>query len=291
MNDRARDPHLDSLLPKIPFDRRGFMATSVVAGFALSVQPVMAQTMIVTDTQGLAAGDIRIPTRDGSIPGYFARPATGDKFPVILVAPEIWGAHEHIKDVARRLAKRGYLAVVPEVYARQGEPQKLPNVQEVLKLANSKPDAEMMADFDAALAWAVKDGRGDPARVGITGFCRGGRTTWLYAAHNPKIRAGVAWYGPLTGNTGALTPRNPLDLVAEMNVPVLGLYGGADQGIPNDAVDKMYGMLKAMNKPSEIIIYEGMPHAFNADYRPTYRKETAEDAWRRMLEWFRKHGL
>jgi carboxymethylenebutenolidase len=291
MNDRTRDPHLDSLLPKVPFSRRGFMASSVAAGFALSVQPVVAQTMIRTDTQGLTAGDIRIPTADGSIPGYFARPATGTNLPIVLVAPEIWGAHEHIKDVVRRLAKAGYLAVVPEVYARQGEPQKLANMQDVLKLANTKADAEMMADFDAALAWAVKEGRGDPKRVAITGFCRGGRTTWMYSAHNPGLKAGVAWYGPVAGTSSALTPKNPLDVAADLNVPVLGLYGGADQGIPNDSVDKMYAALKSRNKPSEIIIYEGMPHAFHADYRPSYRKETAEDAWKRMLAWFKKHGV
>jgi carboxymethylenebutenolidase len=267
------------------------MASSVAAGFALSVQPVVAQTMIRTDTQGLTAGDIKIPTADGSIPGYFARPATGTGFPVVLVAPEIWGAHEHIKDVARRLAKAGYLAVVPEVYARQGEPQKLANMQDVLKLANTKPDAEMMADFDAALAWAIKEGRGDAKRVAITGFCRGGRTTWMYAAHNPGLKAGVAWYGPVVGNASALTPKNPIDIATDLNVPVLGLYGGADQGIPNDTVDRMYAALKSRNKPSEIIIYEGTPHAFNADYRPSYRKETAEDAWKRMLAWFKKHGV
>jgi carboxymethylenebutenolidase len=291
MNDRTRDPHLDSLLPRIPFSRRGFMASSVAAGFALSVQPVVAQTMIRTDTQGLTAGDIRIPTRDGSVPGYFARPATGDKFPVVLVAPEIWGAHEHIKDVARRLAKLGYLAVVPEPYSRQGDPQKAPDIQAVLKIANAKPDAEMMSDFDAALSWAVKEGRGDPARAGITGFCRGGRTVWMYSAHNPNLKAGVAWYGPVAGNRNDLTPRNPIDIVADINVPVLGLYGGADQGIPNETVDRKYAALKSMNKPSEIIIYEGTPHAFNADYRPSYRKETAEDAWKRMLAWFKKHGV
>jgi carboxymethylenebutenolidase len=291
MNDRTRDPHLDSLLPKVPFSRRGFMASSVAAGFALSVQPVVAQTMIRTDTQGLTAGDIKIPTADGSIPGYFARPATGTNLPIVLVAPEIWGAHEHIKDVARRLAKAGYLAVVPEVYARQGDPQKLANIQDVLKLANTKPDAEMMADFDAALAWAVKEGRGDPKRVAITGFCRGGRTTWMYSAHNPSLKAGVAWYGPVVGSSTALTPRNPIDIAPDLTVPVLGLYGGADQGIPNDTVDRMYAALKSRNKPSEIIIYEGTPHAFNADYRPSYRKETAEDAWKRMLAWFKKHGV
>jgi carboxymethylenebutenolidase len=291
MNDRTRDPHLDSLLPKVPFSRRGFMASSVAAGFALSVQPVVAQTMVKTDTQGLTAGDIKIPTKDGSIPGYFARPATGDKFPVVLVAPEIWGAHEHIKDVARRLAKLGYLAVVPEPYSRQGDPQKAPDIQAVLKIANAKPDAEMMADFDAALAWAIKDGRGDASRVAITGFCRGGRTTWMYSAHNPSLKAGVAWYGPVTGTKNELTPRNPIDIVADINVPVLGLYGGADQGIPNETVDRKYAALKSMNKPSEIIIYEGMPHAFHADYRPSYRKETAEDAWKRMLAWFKKYGV
>jgi carboxymethylenebutenolidase len=291
MNDRTRDPHLDSLLPKVPFSRRGFMASSVAAGFALSVQPVVAQTMIRTDTQGLTAGDIKIPTADGSIPGYFARPATGDRFPVVLVAPEIWGAHEHIKDVARRLAKAGYLAVVPEVYARQGDPQKAPDIQAVLKIANAKPDTQEMSDFDAALAWAVKEGRGDPKRVAITGFCRGGRTTWMYSAHNPSLKAGVAWYGPVAGKPSDLMPKNPLDVAADINVPVLGLYGGADQGIPNDTVDRMYAALKSRNKPSEIIIYEGMPHAFHADYRPSYRKETAEDAWKRMLAWFKKHGV
>jgi carboxymethylenebutenolidase len=207
------------------------------------------------------------------------------------VVPEIFGVHEHIKDVARRLAKRGYLAIAPEVYARQGDAVKAPNVQEALKIANSKPDAELFADLDATIAWAGKEGRGDANRVGITGFCRGGRTVWMYSAHNPKLKAGVAWYGPVAGNQTALTPRNPIDVVQQINVPVLGLYGGADQGIPNDSVDRMYGALKASNKPSEIIIYEGMPHAFNADYRPTYRKETAEDGWRRMLDWFKKHGL
>jgi carboxymethylenebutenolidase len=291
MNDRNRDPHLDSLLPKVSFTRRGFIASAVAAGFAVAVQPVCAQTMIVTDTQGLAAGDIRIPTSDGAIPGYFARPASGDAFPVVLVVPEIFGVHEHIKDVARRLAKRGYLAVVPEPYSRQGDALKAPNVQAALQIANAKPDAQMMSDLDAALAWAVKEGRGDPARVAITGFCRGGRTVWMYAAHNPKLRAAVAWYGPVTGNKSELTPRNPIDVVADIDVPVLGLYGGADQGIPNDSVDRMYGALKTMKKPSEIIIFEGMPHAFHADHRPSYRKEAAQEAWQRMLDWFKKHGV
>ena len=291
MNDRTNDPHFDSLLPKVPIDRRGFIVSSLATGFAAAAQPVMAQTMIVTDTQGLATGEAKVPVKDGSIPVYYARPATGDKFPVIIVIPEIFGVHEHIKDVARRLAKRGYLAIAPEVYARQGDAVKAPNVQEALKIANSKPDAELLADIDATIAWAGKDGRGDPNRVGITGFCRGGRTVWMYAAHNPNLKAGVAWYGPVAGTPNSLMPRNPIDVVGQINVPVLGLYGGADQGIPNDSVDKMYGALKTMGKPSEIIIYEGMPHAFNADYRPTYRKETAEDAWRRMLDWFKKHGL
>ncbi len=291
MNDRTRDPHFDSLLPKIPVDRRSFIVSSLATGFAVAAQPVMAQTMIVTDTQGLAAGEAKVPVKDGSIPVYYARPATGDKFPVIIVVPEIFGVHEHIKDVARRLAKRGYLAIAPEVYARQGDAVKAPSVQDALKIANAKPDAELFADLDATIAWAGKEGRGDTTRVGITGFCRGGRTVWMYSAHNPSLKAGVAWYGPVVGTQSALTPRNPIDVVAQINVPILGLYGGADQGIPNDTVDKMYGALKTMNKPSEIIIYEGMPHAFNADYRATYRKETAEDGWRRMLDWFKKNGL
>jgi carboxymethylenebutenolidase len=291
MNDRHRDPHLDSLLPRIPFDRRGFIVSSLATGFAAAAQPVMAQTMITTDTQGLAAGEAKVPVTDGSIPVYYARPATDDRFPVILVVPEIFGVHEHIKDVARRLAKRGYLAIAPEVYARQGDAVRAPNVQEALRIAKAKPDAELFADLDATIAWAGKEGRGDPTRVGITGFCSGGRTVWMYSAHNPSLKAGVAWYGPVTGSANALTPRHPIDVVQQINVPVLGLYGGADQGIPNDTVDKMYGALKMSNKPSEIFIYEGMPHAFNADYRPTYRKDPAEDGWRRMLDWFKKHGL
>lgn len=291
MNDRIRDPHLDSLLPKVPFSRRGFIVSSLATGFAAAAQPVVAQTMIRTDTQGLTAGEAKIPVTDGTIPAYFAHPATGSMFPVVVVIPEIFGVHEHIKDVVRRLAKAGYLAVAPEVYARQGDPMKAANVQEALKIANAKPDGEKMSDIDATLAWATAQSRGDPARVGITGFCRGGRTVWLYAAHNPKLKAGVAWYGPVAGSPNALTPRNPIDVVADINVPVLGLYGGADGGIPNDTVDKMYAALKSRNKPSEIVIYEGMPHAFHADYRPSYRKETAEDAWGRMLAWFKKHGL
>ncbi len=291
MNDRNRDPHFDSLLPKVPVDRRGFIVSSLATGFAVAAQPVMAQTMIVTDTQGLATGEAKVPVKDGSIPVYYARPATGDKFPVILVIPEIFGVHEHIKDVARRLAKRGYLAIAPEVYARQGDAVKAPNVQEAMKIANSKPDAELFADLDATLAWAGREGRGDTTRVGITGFCRGGRTVWMYSAHNPNLKAGVAWYGPVAGNQSALTPRNPIDVVGQINVPVLGLYGGADQGIPNDSVDSMYGALKAWASRAR----SSSTKACRTPSTPTtvrrYRKETAEDGWRRMLDWFKKHGL
>ena len=281
---------LTALQPKFDFNRRDFVAASLATGFALAVQPVSAQT-ITTDTDGLTAGEVKIPVADGEIPAYQARPAKGTSFPVILVVQEIFGVHEHIKDLCRRLAKAGYLAVAPELYVRQGDVSKQTDIQEIIKSVVSKvPDAQVMRDLDATVAWAAKSG-GDTAKLGVTGFCWGGRIVWLYAAHNPKLKAGVAWYGRLTSAVDDLHPKHPLDLVAELKAPVLGLYGGADAGIPNDTVEKMQQLLKDAGKPSEIVLYPDTPHGFNADYRPTYRKDKADDGWKRMLEWFKKNGV
>jgi carboxymethylenebutenolidase len=283
---------LDSLLPQNDYTRRSFLATASAAGFALAVQPVCAQTMIVTDARGLTAGDIRIPTPSGDIPGYRAMPDTGGPFSTILVVQEIFGVHEHIRDLCRRLAKSGYFAVAPELYYRQGDVSQMKEISEIFsKVVSKVPDKQVMADLDAAVAWARASGKADTARLGITGFCYGGRIVWLYAAHNPNLKAGVAWYGRLMTDRTENQPKHPLDIVNDIKAPVLGLYGGADQGIPNDTVEKMRAALKAAGKPSEIILYPDTPHAFLADYRPSYRKEQAEDAWKRMLEWFRKHGV
>jgi carboxymethylenebutenolidase len=286
------DADFDSLVPGQTFDRRGFLVTSLGAGFALAVQPVMAQTAIHTDDQGLTAGEIRIPARDGELPAYRAQPAAGGKLPTILVVSEIFGVHEHIKDVCRRLAKLGYLAVAPELFACQGDPRQYTSIAELMeKIISKTPDAQVMADLDAAAAWAGKNG-GDPKRLGITGFCWGGRITWLYAAHNPQLKAGVAWYGRLVGNVSEMTPLHPSDVAGQLKAPVLGLYGGLDAGIPLDTVEAMTRRLKASENPmssaSEIVVYDNAPHAFHADYRPSYRKEEAEDGWRRLQAWFKK---
>ncbi|MEZ5616178.1 MAG: dienelactone hydrolase family protein [Rhodocyclaceae bacterium] len=281
----------DSLVPEIPFTRRGFMVTALGAGFALAVQPVMAQTAITTDTQGLTAGEIRVKVADGEMVAYRAQPASGGNFPVILVVSEIFGVHEHIADVCRRLAKLGYQAIAPELFARHGDPRKLTNIQEILTGIVAKvPDAQVMSDLDACVAWAKVSG-GDTARLGITGFCWGGRITWLYAAHNPQLKAGVAWYGRLVGQASALTPKHPAELAASLKAPVLGLYGGADTGIPLDTVWDMQDKLKSAGGKSTIHVYDDAPHAFHADYRPSYRKDPAEDGWQRMREWFAKNGV
>ena len=287
-------PEFDSLLPAVPFTRRSFIVTALGAGFALAVQPLMAQTTISTDSNGLLAGEIKVPTADGEMPAYRAQPASGKDLPVILVIQEIFGVHEYIKDVCRRLAKQGYLAIAPELYARQGDPRQYTNAQELMSnLVSKVSDAQVMGDLDACVAWA-KGAGADTQRLGITGFCWGGRITWLYAAHNPQVRAGVAWYGRLASPVSAMTPTHPIDVVARLNGPVLGLYGGQDQGIPLDSVERMRAALSAGNAASRrsmILVYENAPHAFHADYRPSYRKSEAEDGWKRLLAWFAKNGL
>src|SRR5688500_7675141 len=283
-------PDAISLLPKTDFTRRGFVVTTLATGFALSVRPVSAET-ITTDSEGLTAGEVKIPVKDGEIPAYRAMPAKGESFPTVLVVQEIFGVHEHIKDICRRFAKLGYLAVAPELYARQGDVSKLTDFQEIIsKVVSKVPDAQVMSDLDAAVAWAKKN-KGDTAKLGVTGFCWGGRIVWLYAAHNPDLKAGVAWYGRLTGMTNDLQPKYPLEIVEELKAPVLGLYGGADQGIPNDTVEKMKQALKDAKKPSEIVLYPDTPHGFHADYRPSYREKEAKDGWKRLQEWFKKHDV
>ena len=281
----------DSLAPAVVFDRRGFLVTALGAGFALAVQPVTAQTASATDTQGLVAGEVRVKVHDGEMVAYRAQPASGSSFPVILVVSEIFGVHEYIADVCRRLAKLGYQAIAPELFARHGDPRKLASIQEILAgIVARVPDAQVMSDLDACVAWAKVSG-GDTARLGITGFCWGGRIVWLYAAHNPQLKAGVAWYGRLVGQVSDLTPKHPADLAASLKAPVLGLYGGADQGIPLDTVWDLQDKLKAAGGKSTIHVYDDAPHAFHADYRPSYRKDHAEDGWKRMQAWFRQNGV
>ena len=268
--------------------RREFVATTLSAGIALAASPVSAQT-ITTGSSGMVAGDVKIPVPDGEISGYRARPDSGGPFPIVLIAYEVFGLQEHIKDICRRFAREGYLAIAPDLYYRQGDVSKLENFDEIFKIVSKVPDAQVMSDLDAAVEWAAKN-KGDAKRLGVTGFCWGGRITWLYAAHSPKVRAGTAWYGRLVGDTAALQPKNPIDLVTQLKAPVLGLYGGQDQGIPLDTIEKMRDALKKAGNPTEIIVYPEAPHGFFADTRPSYRKEAAEDGWRRLLAWFKKYG-
>ena len=258
--------------------------------FAAAVQPVSAQTQVTTGVQGLVAGEVKVRTRDGEMAAYRALPADGRNLPTVLVVQEIFGVHEHIKDVCRRLAHAGYLAIAPELYARQGDVSQLAAIEDIRKIVNLVPDAQVMSDLDAAAQWAAQNG-GDPGKLAITGFCWGGRIVWLYAAHNPKLRAGVAWYGGVEGPVTELKPKHPVDMATSIHAPILGLYGGADAGIPNEGVDRMRAALKGAGKPSEIHTYPDTPHGFHADYRPSYRKEQAEDGWRRLLAWFKKNGV
>ena len=279
-----------SLLGKVGFSRREFVVTSLATGFALSVQPVSAQT-ITTDTKGIVAGEVTVPVADGPMPAYRALPEGNGPFPLVLVVQEIFGVHEHIKDLCRRLAKAGYFAVAPELYARQGDVSKITNFAEIIsKVVSKVPDAQVMGDLDAAAAWAKSTGKADVSKLAVTGFCWGGRIVWLYSAHNPAVKAGVAWYGRLVGDKDDLHPKNPVDIAAELKAPVLGLYGGADTGIPQSSVEAMKKALAAAKPEWEIKVYPDTPHGFNADYRPTYRKDQAEDGWQRMLAWFKKHG-
>ena len=273
------------------FSRRNFIRSTLAAGFALAVTPIEA-SVIHTDDNGLAAGQVTIHSAGADLPAYFARPAKSDKpLPVILVVQEIFGVHEHIQDLCRRLAKAGYLAIAPELYFRQGDPRQYTDVSELMgKLVSQVPDKQVLTDLDNTVQWAVQHG-GDGKRLGITGFCWGGRITWLYAAHNPALKAGVAWYGRLTNAKTDNQPTHPLDVAGKLHAPVLGLYGGQDGSIPLSTVEDMREALKANGKASEIVVYPQAGHAFNADYRPSYNAEAAQDGWKRMLAWFKKNGV
>ena len=258
-------------------------------GFAAAVQPIQAQTAISTPATGLVAGEVRVAARGRELAAYRAMPAGGKDLPTILLVHEIWAVHEYFRDLCRRLALRGYLAIAPDLFARQGDVSAM-EIDDIRKVVATVPDAQVMADLDACAEWAGRNG-GDPRRLGITGFCWGGRITWLYAAHNAEVKAGVAWYGPVAKPSTPLQPRQPVDIASELKAPVLGLYGAADAGIPNDTVERMRAAIAAAGKPSEIVLYPDMPHAFHADYRPTYRKAAADDGWERMLQWFARHGV
>ena len=294
---RETHEELVGLLPE-EVSRRGFIVSSLAAGFALAVQPVAAQTVITTSAEGLEAGEVKIPVRDGEMPAYRAMPARGKNFPVALVVQEIFGVHEHIRDVCRRFARLGYMAVAPSLYARQGDTTQL-KMEEVMKVVARVPDEQVMADLDSTVAYARSTGRANAKRVGITGFCWGGRIVWLYSAHSRELDAGVAWYGRLVAapnaNPNPLTPRQPIDVVGELNAPVLGLYGAKDQGIPVESVERMREALKRSKSKaagrSEIVLYPEAGHGFHADYRPSYNREAATDGWQRLQAWFRKYGV
>jgi carboxymethylenebutenolidase len=270
--------------------RRQFVVTSLATGFAAAVLPVSAQTLVTTDSSGLEAGEVQVLSEGGALPAYRAMPSTGGPFPITLVVHEIFGVHEHIKDLCRRLAKLGHCAVAPLLFARQGDVSGMQDPQDIIKVVAKVPDAQVMSDLDATAAWAAKNAKGNAAKLGITGFCWGGRIVWLYAAHSGGLKAGVAWYGRLTGPTDPLHPQNPIDVAGALKAPVLGLYGGADTGIPLDGVEQMRGALRAAHSQSEIVVYPDAPHGFNADYRPSYRPEAAADGWRRMQDWFKRFG-
>lgn len=272
-----------------PLARRGFVMTGLMTGFSLATTVVHAQA-VHTDATGLDAGEARIAVADGHLPAYYARPAQGTRFPVILVNEEVFGVNAYMQDICRRLAKLGYFAVAPEVYARIADLAKITDDSQITAVIAQKPDAELMSDLDATLAWAEQN-KGDPARLGTIGFCRGGRTVWFYAGHNPHLKAAVAFYGVLDGKTSPIQPRTAADVAGEIRCPLLGLYGGEDALNPPDLVQAAEAKAKQSGKTVEIVIYPDAPHGFHADYRPSYRKADAENAWNRALAWFKQYGV
>ena len=283
-------PDIRNVLPPASLTRRELVVTALATGFALAVRPVAAQTLIVTDSVGLDAGETKIPTADAQLPAYYAMPAAGRGHPLILVVQEIFGVHEHIKDLCRRCAKLGYVAIAPELFARQGDVHGIADFKDIMPIVQKVPDAQVLADLDAAVAWAHATGKADTRKLAITGFCWGGRIVWLYAAHNPRLGAGAAWYGRLTGDATELQPRYPVDVAAQLKAPVLGLYGGKDRGIPPESIEAMRAALQRARSASRIEVFADADHGFNADYRPSYNAAAATAAWADMLAWFRKHG-
>jgi carboxymethylenebutenolidase len=295
---RCREDAMDGLpmelygaLPKRSWSRRGFVVTSLATGFAVAAGPISAQT-IATDANGLDVAEVKVPTADGEMPAYRAMPASGGPFATVLVVQEIFGVHEHIKDICRRLAKAGYFAIAPELYARQGDPSQYADIPKlVADIVSKVPDYEVLSDLDATVIYAKTSGKADTKKLAITGFCWGGRPVWLYAARNPGLKAAASWYGPIDRPRTELQPKYPIDLAAELKCPVLGLYGGQDKGIPVESVDRMAAACKDAGKTCEFKIYPDAQHGFNADYRPSYNAADAKDAWGLMLDWFKKYGV
>ncbi len=297
LNDDLRQ-EFNALLPGTTTEagpsRRTALKAALGVGYAASTLPIMAQTAIKTPSDGLTVGEVIIDVNGFKMPAYRAAPAGKTGLPVVLVVSEVFGVHEYVADVANRFARAGFLAIAPELFVRQGDAQSYGEIAKLLSEVIAKvPDAQVMGDLDATVKWAAAHG-GDVRKLGITGFCWGGRQTWLYTAHNPNVKAGVAWYGRLVGERNDLMPKNPIDIAARLSGPVLGLYGGADTGIPLDSVDTMKAALAAGDpaaRASRFVIYPDAPHAFHADYRPSYRKEAAEDGWKRSLAWFRANDV
>src|SRR2546425_3778489 len=295
MNDRAQfdDPHLESLLPRVAFTRRGFIASSLASGFPLGAGPVVAQPAIIPPADGLDVGAAQIPVSGGgNLPVYFASPKKAGKYATVIVIPEVFGMHEYQRDICRRLAKAGYYAITLDPFFRIGDLSKIADIKEVIGKANTLADEQMLSDLDALVAFVENQPKANTKKLGITGMCRGGRTVWMYTAHNNKIKAGVSWYGGPHSNPPP-QPRPPVDLAGKLNAPVLGLYGGADQGIPPDAGERPRAAPFPLGKDPESMIhlYGSMPHALHPDLPPSYRREAAEDGWKRMLAWFKKNGV
>jgi len=285
------DSHFRSLRDSANISRRAFALTSLATGFAIGPGPVNAQAVITTDADGLVAGEVRVPVAGGEAPAYRAKPARGSGFGTVLVVHEVWGVHEHFKDVCRRFAKAGYYAISIDLFARLGNAAAVAEIPQLIStIVAPTPDAQIMADLDAAAAFAGRDGA-DATKLAITGFCWGGRIVWMYAAHRHGLKAGVAWYGPLNFQPGPARPRQPRDVAGELHAPVLGLYAGDDTGIPQDQVEQLRAALRAANSRSEIVVVPGVPHGFYADYRASYRADAARMGWDRMLDWFRRNGV
>ena len=295
-NDLITDGHalIDADPVRGQANRRTALKAALGVGYAAAVLPTLAQTAVKTSADGLTAGEVTIDVNGFKMPAYRAAPAGKTGLPVVLVLSEIFGVHEYIADTARRFARAGYLAIAPELFVRQGDAKAASDIAKLMSEVIGKvPDAQVLGDLDATVKWAAAHG-GDTGKLGVTGFCWGGREVWLYAAHNPAVKAGVAWYGRLVGQASELTPKHPVDIAASLHGPVLGLYGGADTGIPLDTIDKMKSALAAGSaaaKASNFVVYPDAPHAFHADYRPSFRKEPAEDGWKRALAWFRQNGV
>ncbi len=280
--------------PEKEFDRRDFIWTALGASAAMALSGQASAQLITTDTAGIVADDVMIPAKgeDVQLRGYRAHPAIGGPFATVLVAAEIFGLNHYMKDVCRRLAKAGYYAIVPDLYTRKADLTKITTIAEIMPIVNTKYDTELIADYDATVAFAQASGKADTTKMGITGFCRGGRTPLIYASANPKLKAVVAWYGPVKGAVNEYTPRTAMDRVGEIKVPVLGLYGAKDAGVPAAEVEQFFAALKAAGTPAELVMYPDAGHGFHADFRPdNYRKADAEDGWKRMLAWFRKYGV